>query len=750
MNCSSITVRENCDPTHCIWGKTNKCSKKRASKPKADATVVEAPITKKSAAVGCPSIKTKEECNAADCLWGKTNKCSKKRAAKPKVIATLVEMPVKNKSVAIGCVVHKTKEECNAADCFWGKTNKCSKKRIGKKTSLKPVAVFKEAVVPVPALPSGCVPQTGIKKYMERPSPPYSAADCCGMIMKGNDNRDYISVKNVNGICTWKVHSSGTKAVSPRPKAVSPRPKAVSPRPKAVSPRPKAVSPRPKAVSPRPKAMTLLPEVYLESHEDGSNKFYQMKVIETQSGYILDQVWGAIGGPERRNPGWPRPADTFQNLKDAELQFQKTLGEKLKKGYKQIHAQQSMPTQKMAELQKETKPVVAIPSQSDENITVFPPLYGIDSGGKVKIWSAKVQFFPEENKAVQIVEFGQIDGKKQVASREYDSGKGGKSPLEQCTQETKRKWLDKKEKENYKTEISTESAPASAAHDVRGTFLPLPILPMLAKKFEQDRLNVSFPCFVQPKLDGLRCIMYLHDGQLVAQSRTGNAFVSMSEIKSSLLPFFERHPQVVLDGELYTKDIPFEKLAGIIKKQKITDKDSAILNLITYNVYDIVDLKAPFSKRIEFLRDNFEADQYPRIKFVPTYLIHDVNEFRSKFSEFVENGFEGIMLRNVGGLYRTNYRSSELLKYKEFDEDEYPIVGFTEGEGRDKGTVIWICETPDQKRFTVKPRGTIEVRRKLYAQGDSYKGKMLTVIHFGLTQEGIPRFPIGKDIREGY
>ena len=83
--------------------------------------------------------------------------------------------------------------------------------------------------------------------------------------------------------------------------------------------------------------------------------------------------------------------------------------------------------------------------------------------------------------------------------------------------------------------------------------------------------------------------MYLRDGEIVAQSRTGNHFKSMERITSSLRPFFQQHPAVVLDGELYTKDIPFEVLAGIIKKQKITADDSVILETITYNVYDIVD-----------------------------------------------------------------------------------------------------------------------------------------------------------------
>jgi len=730
INCSSKKTMEDCDPTNCIWGKTNRCSKKRIGKEVAApaAAVVSLKKTQKN---NCASFKTRENCDPIECFWGSTNKCSKKRSKKEPA-AAVVSLKKTQKN---NCASFKTRENCDPIECFWGSTNKCSKKRSKKEK------VPAAAVVVNP----GCVSQMNVKKYRDRPSPPYSAADCCGMILKGNDNRDYISVKNVNGICTWKLHA--TAAAPKVSKKASPPKKTVSP--PRVSP--KKTSPPKKPVSPPKKAKEhTVNDVYLESHQDGSNKFYHMKIIQTSDGYVLDQMWGVIGNPGRRNPGWPRPADTFQNLSDAEILFQKTLAEKLKKGYKPVNTQLSMPVPKISQPQPQQQQQV----QDQENITILPNLYGIDKGGKVKIWSAKIQFFPEENRAVQIVEFGQLNGKKQIATRDYVSGKGGKSALEQCTQETNRKWLDKKEKENYKTQVPDDTAAAAESTEsvgsADGTTLPLPILPMLAKKFEPERLNITFPCYVQPKLDGLRCIMYLHDGKIVAQSRTGNSFVSMFEIKNALVPFFQKYPSVVLDGELYTKDIPFEVLAGIIKKQKITKEDNAILDLITYNVYDIVDLKAPFSERIEFLRDNFEADQYPRVKFVATYFIQSVAEFRAMFSDFVQSGYEGIMLRNGKGLYRTNYRSGDLLKYKEFDEDEYRITGFTEGEGRDKGAVVWVCSTPDNKKFTARPQGSIENRRTQFKNGASYIGKMVTVIHFGLTQEGIPRFPVAKDIREGY
>jgi DNA ligase-1 len=414
----------------------------------------------------------------------------------------------------------------------------------------------------------------------------------------------------------------------------------------------------------------------------------------------------------------------------------------------------------------------------------YPLLIGVAKGGKSKIWLAYIDYDPVLNRAIAVMEYGQIDGKKQTSIREYTVGKVKRTTLEQCIQETDRKWMDKKEKEGYVEQSMLPEQPIQKASPVRvktskksssssssskssskksppksslttGTTLPLPILPMLAKTYEpsaakKKRKDIVFPCFVQPKLDGLRCIMYFHDGEIVAQSRTGNHFKSMERITSSLRPFFQQHPAVVLDGELYTKDIPFEVLAGIIKKQKITADDSVILETITYNVYDIVDLTSPFHQRILFLREYFESGQYPRIKFVETLMVDTIPDFRKSFSEFVANGYEGIMLRNVSGLYITNYRSDDLQKYKEFMEEEFRIIGFAEGDGHDKGTVKWICETSDGKPFTVRPRGTVAHRKELFQNGSAYVGKLLTVIFQEYTEEGKPRFPVGKAIRDGY
>lgn len=407
----------------------------------------------------------------------------------------------------------------------------------------------------------------------------------------------------------------------------------------------------------------------------------------------------------------------------------------------------------------------------------FPVLYAKDKNGKIKKWCADVFINknPSNDQSTQKIVYGYIDGKMQLSYRDYNEGKNiGKknetTPLMQCITETRRKWLDKKDKEGYTETIPDEQTENNEI-----------MLPMLAQTYDPLSVSVkkhtiNFPCFVQPKLDGLRCLTYVRgtsdeqagaiDSKIIHQSRTGASFEGLMHITEAVSYYLIMNPNIVLDGELYTDEMPFEELVGLIKKKKIDADDMLRLRMVKYHIYDIYDkniIQKPYSER---LRDCVVAvnacgagggvggsvggsDDRP-VKLVRTIEVRDISEFRHWFAVFIEEGYEGIMLRNKTGIYRLNYRSNDLQKYKEFVEDEYKIVGYTQAEGRDKGTVLWICITSDGKSFTVRPRGTLQMRRKWYQEGDKYIGKKLTVIYQELTEEGKPRFPVGKAVRDGY
>jgi DNA ligase-1 len=383
----------------------------------------------------------------------------------------------------------------------------------------------------------------------------------------------------------------------------------------------------------------------------------------------------------------------------------------------------------------------------------YPILYGLEKNKKTKVWEASVFLHDSSNKSLSMIKFGQLDGKMQTILREYEKGKNiGKknetTHIEQCINETEKKWKDKKDKEGYKEEKGDE----------KGEEKSYPYYPMLAQTYDPNtkknkKNNITFPCYVQPKLDGLRCIIYVKDDEIVCQSRTGTHFETLEHISKEIKELLFQNKDIIFDGELYTSEIPFEELAGLIKKKKITEDDIKKLNFVKYHIYDIIDEKETFENRHFKINSIFSKYTFNYIEKVETLLCDSLESFKSTFSNFVSEGYEGIMLRNIKGLYVTNYRSHDLQKYKEFIESEYDIVGYKEGEGRDKGTIIWICKAYKDKKestFCVRPKGNIEMRKELYKNGESYIGKKLTVIYQELSEMGIPRFPVGKCIREDF
>ena len=116
-------------------------------------------------------------------------------------------------------------------------------------------------------------------------------------------------------------------------------------------------------------------------------------------------------------------------------------------------------------------------------------------------------------------------------------------------------------------------------------------------------------------------------------------------------------------------------------------------------------------------------------------------------SEYLEQGYEGAIVREHDGEYRFGYRSNKLLKVKNFMDDEYEIIDYTTGVGKFAGCIVWICTTDDGTQFKVVPQGTMEERKELYEQAEEHIGEQLKVKYFELTDDNVPRFPVGIGFR---
>lgn len=376
----------------------------------------------------------------------------------------------------------------------------------------------------------------------------------------------------------------------------------------------------------------------------------------------------------------------------------------------------------------------------------FPTLYGEASTGKAKIWSICVR---EKDKLGEItVEHGYVDGKKQVNTKIIDSGKNiGKknetTALQQAMSEARATWQKKKDA-GYAEAVggagSTSEVSGVAASRAKATTDDVP-LPMLALDFNKRGGSIKFPCYVQRKFDGTRCVAVPGSG-LFSRNRKKYPHMGhiLEEIKS--LP-----ASLILDGELFSKQLTFQDIVGLVKRETLKPGDAEKQLKIELHVYDIIS-DAPYEDRKGRLEALFARFKFKYLKMVATEVCEKKEDLKALHDKYVGEGFEGIMLRNKAGLYKVGQRSSDLQKYKEFEDEEYEITGFSSGTGVEEGCVIWECKTKAGQKFMCRPRGTREERMELCASGEAYIGKMLNVRFQELSNDGLPRFPVGIGIRD--
>lgn len=251
------------------------------------------------------------------------------------------------------------------------------------------------------------------------------------------------------------------------------------------------------------------------------------------------------------------------------------------------------------------------------------------------------------------------------------------------------------------------------------------ILPMLANKWEDRKKYISEPFYVQPKLDGVR-LLVSRDGCF---SRTGKIVKGVEYLADKL------KDGEWLDGECYAPDMSFEDLTSAFKM------DPKSLEFHGFDYFDINRPDLPFAERQRILREKTST-------VVDTFLVPKKSEIPEYHKKFVEQGHEGIMIRESTSVYEVGKRSNYLLKFKEFQTEEYEIVGAKTGHGRDADAVVWVCKTANGHEFTAKPEGTIKEREKYYKEREKYIGKQLTVRFQNLTALGVPRFPVGVTVRD--
>ncbi len=367
-------------------------------------------------------------------------------------------------------------------------------------------------------------------------------------------------------------------------------------------------------------------------------------------------------------------------------------------------------------------------------LNTMPTLYHRSKNGKISVWNISVE--ERDSILFMVTRYGYVDGEQQETAVQVKSGKNlGKTNettiIQQASKEAWSKWENKK-LQNYRESLDEETT----------------ILPMLAHRYHDHKEKVVFPCFIQRKLNGARVLAHVFDGEVKYFSRKGKEYHTLHHWDNLILEHFPSG--TILDGEAFNPDLNFQQIIRLVKRVKSSREDIE-QDFLKFWVYDVVQETEPFINRQAFLQRRFVKFRNAMVCHVPGYVCNSHTEILNWHNTFIGEGFEGSIIRSQQGLYQINYRSYDLLKLKDFIDEEFMITGGKSGTGKDEGTVIFICRInreEDAFEFFVRPKGTWAERKEYFDNLQSYIGKWLTVRYQEKSEDGMPIFPVGIAVRD--
>ena len=273
---------------------------------------------------------------------------------------------------------------------------------------------------------------------------------------------------------------------------------------------------------------------------------------------------------------------------------------------------------------------------------------------------------------------------------------------------------------------------------------------MLAHKYNEDKAD--YPAYIQPKLDGVRCLFTAKG----AFSRANNQFMNVDHITKDLKPVFDRYPTLILDGELYNHGLKddFEKIISLVKKKKPTDADRAeAAELVQYHIYDVASFPhATYTWRMNFVNSLKNSAMFRTSSCLcisDTKVALDFDDAQKLHAKNLKLGYEGSIYRSMEGKYKGT-RSWDLMKFKDFHDAEATIIDFVAGKGKREGTLgKFIMQDHEGVVFGCPPgKGyNYAALAEMLENAAQYIGQWATFTYFERTKAGSYRHPHYKCLR---
>lgn len=352
---------------------------------------------------------------------------------------------------------------------------------------------------------------------------------------------------------------------------------------------------------------------------------------------------------------------------------------------------------------------------------IYNTIYAPNKDKSIQQWSVYV------DGNIVIAEYGKLNGKLQTKKTVCESKNVGRSnettPEQQAVLEAESKYRDQIRKgyvENVEdVQFNTDKSRV-----------------MLAQDASKKPHFVNYPCHIQPKLDGNRMLVTFDaGGEPIFNSRGAKIYPSHKHLAEQLKYLRDKTGFDSFDGELYVHGMPLQKIVSLVKK---VQPESSKLE---YRIYDIPSEKV-WEERVKDLT-KLAGCPTLSIHTVLTEVCYDEQQAKESIHKYMEQGYEGLILRNLGGKYEYGQRSNDLLKWKLFCSDEALVYDAEKDKNKE---AVLKCKLKNGIEFKCKMKGSHSER--VYENQLKFIGKYITFNYQTLTVDGVPQFPVGVAVRE--
>lgn len=276
-----------------------------------------------------------------------------------------------------------------------------------------------------------------------------------------------------------------------------------------------------------------------------------------------------------------------------------------------------------------------------------------------------------------------------------------------------------------------------------------------------DRIPYGYPVIVEPKVDGVRAVILVENGTTKIFSRGGKPLYHTNLITDDLVKIhneeFGEDAAIVYDGEFFSGS--FNDTMKVVRSYE-NDPDLALVENMKFYGFDILskaEWESRKSKSIQWDRShllpfaNHNSERVRPIRFkdqdLPVLLAHNQREVLTYAKVAADQGFEGIMIKNVYGTYEFD-RTPSWLKFKPVVSETFRVVGWYQGNGRLENTLggIEIAVAPGVT-CKVGSGFTDEMRNELMLSSAPIEGRLVEIEYKVRTPDGKLREPIFKGFR---